>query len=88
MDVPLGKQFYFLFFFQLYIALEMGGGGVFLRGAFLKGPKGAFFRRGVFKVGRKYRRTQKGDAQYIFLLSQSLAPELHFGHFFPLNYSL
>ena len=31
--------------------------GVFLRGAFLKGPEGAFFRGGVLKVGRKYRRT-------------------------------
>ena len=35
----------------------MGGGGVFLRGAFLKGPEGAFFRGGALKVGRKYRRT-------------------------------
>ena len=35
------------------------GGGLFLGGAFLKGPKGAFFRGGVLKVGRKYRRTIK-----------------------------
>ena len=55
----------------------MGGGGVFLRGAFLKGPKGAFFRGGVLKVGRKYRRTKmptarKADMKNVNLLKSSL----------------
>ena len=47
-----------------------GGGGVFFEGAFLEGLKGAFFRGGVLKVGRKYRRTKN--------LHKTLKPLLKF----------